>query len=79
MTVTIENMGNIFKDAEKKCIQACINTVNIQAAETRKNLHTKTLHSAQFVYTYAKRSVFITLHLKFIYHQIPLYIFPYFK
>lgn len=37
MTVTLENMGNIFKDAEKKCIQACINTVNIQAAETRKN------------------------------------------
>ena len=37
MTVSLENMGNIFKDAEKKCIQACINTVNIQAAETRKN------------------------------------------
>lgn len=37
MTVTLENMRTIFKDAEKKCIQACINTVNIQAAETRKN------------------------------------------
>lgn len=37
MTVTLENMGQIFKDAEKKCLQACINTVNIQAAETRKN------------------------------------------
>lgn len=37
MTVTLENMNKIFKDAEKKCIQACINTVNIQAAETRKN------------------------------------------
>lgn len=37
MTVTLENVNDIFKDAEKKCIQACINTVNIQAAETRKN------------------------------------------
>ena len=36
MTVSIENMGNIFKDAEKKCIKACINTVNIQAASSRK-------------------------------------------
>ena len=36
MTVSLENIGNIFKDAEKKCIQACINTVNIQAASSRK-------------------------------------------
>ena len=36
MTVSIENIGNIFKDAEKKCIKACINTVNIQAASSRK-------------------------------------------
>ena len=36
MTVSLENMGNIFKDAEKKCIKACINTVNIQAATSRK-------------------------------------------
>lgn len=37
MTVTIDSMGKIFEDAKKKCIKACINTVNIQAAETRKN------------------------------------------
>ena len=36
MQVSLENMGNIFKDAEKKCIKACINTVNIQAASSRK-------------------------------------------
>lgn len=37
MTVTINSMGKIFEDAKKKCLKACINTVNIQAAETRKN------------------------------------------
>lgn len=36
MQVSIENIGNIFRDAEKKCIKACINTVNIQAATSRK-------------------------------------------
>ena len=36
MTVSLENIGKIFKDAEKKCIKACINTVNIQAASSRK-------------------------------------------
>lgn len=36
MQVSIENIGSIFKDAEKKCIKACINTVNIQAATSRK-------------------------------------------
>ena len=35
MQVSIENIGKIFKDAEKKCIKACINTVNIQAASSR--------------------------------------------
>lgn len=37
MQVSIDNIGSIIHDAEKKCIQACINTVNIQAATSRKN------------------------------------------
>lgn len=37
MQVSIENLGNIFRDAEKKCIKACINTVNIQAASSRRD------------------------------------------
>lgn len=36
MNISLENIGNIFRDAEKKCIKACINTVNIQAASSRK-------------------------------------------
>lgn len=37
MTVSLENIGSIVKDAEKKCIKACINTVNIQAATSRRD------------------------------------------
>lgn len=37
MKVDISNVSSIFKDCEKKIIKACVATVNVQAAETRKN------------------------------------------
>jgi len=37
MNIPIENINTIFTDAQKKCVKACIATVNIQAAQTRKN------------------------------------------
>lgn len=36
MTVSLDSINKVFKDAEKKCIKACINTVNIQAASARQ-------------------------------------------
>ena len=36
LTVSLENMGKIFDDSQKKCIKACINTVNIQAASSKR-------------------------------------------
>lgn len=60
MTVSLENMGNIFKDAEKKCIKACINTVNIQAATSRKNAVINVKQEFTLRNTFTERNIVYT-------------------
>ena len=60
MTVSIENIGKIFKDAEKKCIKACINTVNIQAATSRKEGIINVKQSLTLRNTWTERNIVYT-------------------